>query len=204
MSNYFAVCCVCFIEMKERSTIRGSEFTDDDLFCLAQNGDGEAFNEIFRRYEKKVYVYCMRVLLDEDAAHDAFQEAFMRLYEHRRTYDGRNFMVWFFTIVRNVCLNMRRNKKQTVPFETSSANTAPAEIKDVALHEEIASALDKLPIDYREAIVLYEYDGYSYKEIAGITGASIATVKIRIYRARKMLRSILYPVVNDNGLRSAS
>lgn len=184
--------------MKKQYTIRQEDRTDNELFLLAQQGDVEAFNVIFQRYEKKVYVYCMRVLYDEEAAHDAFQEAFMRLYEHRRTYDGRNFMVWFFTIVRNVCLNMRRNKKTTVPFETSEADTTPAQIRDVVLYDEVASALTRLPDDYREAIVLYEYEGYAYKEIAEITGASIATVKIRIYRARKMLRSILFPVVHDN------
>lgn len=183
--------------MKEKQTIRQEDRSDSELFLSAQQGDVQAFNEIFRRYEKKVYVYCMRVLYDEEMAHDAFQEAFMRLYEHRHTYDGRSFMVWFFTIVRNVCLNMRRNKKQTVPFETSIADISPARIKDVALHEEVAAALKRLPDDYREAIVLYEYDGYAYKEIAEITGASIATVKIRIYRARKMLRTILSPVVHD-------
>jgi RNA polymerase sigma-70 factor (ECF subfamily) len=62
----------------------------------------------------------------------------------------------------------------------------------------VANALGQLPVDYREAIVLYEYEGYAYKEIAEITDASIATVKIRIYRARKMLRSLLFPVVYDN------
>lgn len=184
--------------MKKRYTIRQEERTDSELFLLAQNGDVKAFNEIFQRYEKKVYVYCMRVLYDEEAAQDAFQEAFMRLYEHRRTYDGRNFMVWFFTIVRNVCLNMRRNKKTTVQFEMSGADMTPAHVRDVVLYDEVATALSRLPDDYREAIVLYEYEGYAYKEIAEITGASIATVKIRIYRARKMLRSILFPVVHDN------
>jgi RNA polymerase sigma-70 factor, ECF subfamily len=190
--------------MKRLSSIRSAELSDDDLFCLSRNGDMEAFNALFKRYERKVYMYCMRVLLDEDIAHDAFQESFMRLYEHRHSYDGRNFMVWFFTIIRNVCLNMRRNKKVTVPFETSSANETPATIRDVALHEQVASALNQLPLDYREAIVLYEYDGYAYQEIADITGASIATVKIRIYRARKMLRTLLYPVVYDNGVRTSS
>ena len=105
--------------MKRRPVTKDTEQADDELFALAQQGDLEAFNTLFRRYERKVYMYCMRVLLDEDVAQDAFQEAFMRLYEHRHSYDGRNFMVWFFTIVRNVCLNMRRNKKTTVPFETS-------------------------------------------------------------------------------------
>ena len=184
--------------MKKQATIRQEDRSDNELFLQAQKGNIEAFNTIFKRYEKKVYVYCMRVLYDEEAAHDAFQEAFMRLYEHRHTYDGRNFMVWFFTIVRNVCLNMRRNKKTTIPFETSIADMAPARVRDVALHEEVASALRRLPNDYREAIVLYEYEGYAYKEIAEITGASIATVKIRIYRARKMLRTLLFPVVHDN------
>jgi RNA polymerase sigma-70 factor, ECF subfamily len=188
--------------MKRRSNIPGTQLSDDDLFCLTQNGDVEAFNELFRRYEKKVYMYCMRVLLDDDAAQDAFQEAFMRVYEHRKSYDGRNFMVWFFTIVRNVCLNSRRNKKVTVPFETSRANEINAEVKDVVLHDQIAIALNQLPLDYREAIVLYEYDGHSYQEIADITGASISTVKIRIFRARKMLRTLLYSVVHDDGLRS--
>lgn len=174
--------------------------SDDDLFCLTQNGDIEAFNVLFRRYERKVFMYCMRVLLDEEMAHDAFQESFMRLYEHRKSYDGRNFMVWFFTIIRNVCLNMRRNKKVTVPFETSVANEAPAKIYDVVLHEHVVAALNQLPIDYREALVLYEYDGYSYQEIADIIGASIATVKIRIFRARKQLRTLLHSVVYDNGI----
>src|SRR5687768_1630317 len=175
--------------MKRRNAIPGADLSDDVLFLRTQGGDLESFNQLFRRYERKVYMYCMRVLLDDDIARDAFQEAFMRLYEHRASYDGRNFMVWFFTIVRNVCLNMRRNKKTTVPFETSRANETHAELRDVVLHDQIVLALDKLPIDYREAIVLYEYDGYSYQEIAGITGATIATIKIRIYRARKMLRT---------------
>lgn len=185
--------------MGRRTTIQASTLSDDDLFCLTQNGDIEAFNVLFRRYERKVFMYCMRVLLDEEMAHDAFQEAFMRLYEHRKSYDGRNFMVWFFTIIRNVCLNMRRNKKTTVPFETSMANMAPARVTDVVLHDHIVAALNQLPIDYREALVLYEYDGYSYQEIADIIGVSIATVKIRIFRARRMLRTLLHPVVHDLG-----
>ena len=184
--------------MKQKDDIPRSERTDSELFLEAQKGDAASFNEIFHRYEKKVYVYCLRVLNDQELAHDAFQEAFMRLYQHRDRYDGRTFMAWFFTIVRNVCLNMRRNRKQTVPFETSRANLSHDRMPDVALHQEVASALAKLPEDYREAIVLYEYEGYAYKEIAEITGASIATVKIRIYRARKMLRSLLFRVVHDN------
>ena len=183
--------------MARRSTIQSSTLSDDDLFCLTQNGDIEAFNVLFRRYERKVYMYCMRVLLDEEMANDAFQEAFMRVYEHRKSYDGRNFMVWFFTIVRNVCLNMRRNKKITVPFETSTANSSQARIDDVVLHDHIVAALNQLPVDHREALVLYEYDGYSYQEIADIIGVSIATVKIRIFRARKLLRTLLHPVVHD-------
>jgi RNA polymerase sigma-70 factor, ECF subfamily len=186
--------------MKRRNETHTAEPTDDELFLRTQKGELEAFNQLFRRYERKVYMYCMRVLLDDDMARDAFQEAFMRLYEHRASYDGRNFMVWFFTIVRNVCLNMRRNKKITVPFETSRANESHTEIKDVVLHDQIVLALNQLPLDYREAIVLYEYDGYSYQEIADITGATIATIKIRIYRARKMLRALLSPVVYDNGI----
>lgn len=185
--------------MGRRATIQASTLSDDDLFCLTQNGDIEAFNALFRRYERKVYMYCMRVLLDEEMANDAFQEAFMRVYEHRQSYDGRNFMVWFFTIVRNVCLNMRRNKKMTVPFETSSANSSTPRMRDVVLHDHIVTALNQLPIDHREALVLYEYDGYSYQEIADIIGVSIATVKIRIFRARKMLRTLLHPVVHDLG-----
>lgn len=185
--------------MGRRATIQTSTLADDDLFCLTRNGDIEAFNALFRRYERKVYMYCMRVLLDEEMANDAFQEAFMRVYEHRRSYDGRNFMVWFFTIVRNVCLNMRRNKKLTVPFETSPANASTPQVRDIVLYDHIVAALNQLPVDHREALVLYEYDGYSYQEIADIIGVSIATVKIRIFRARKMLRTLLHPVVHDLG-----
>ena len=189
--------------MGATTTIRKSELPDDDLFMQAKEGNVEAFNSLFYRYERKVYVYCMKVLMDEDLAHDAFQEAFMRLYQHRQSYDGRNFMVWFFTIVRNVCLNMKRNRKVTVPFETSQANVADAEIRDVVLYEQVAAALNKLPHDYREAIVLYEYEGYSYQEIAEMVGVPVGTVRSRLHRGRRMLQQALWAVAADRGIVAA-
>lgn len=184
--------------MKERQNIDYFQLSDEQLFAFALLGNTDAFNTLFSRYKKKAYIYCFRILCDEQMAKDAFQEGFMRMYEHRNSFSGKNFMVWFFRILRNTCLNMRRNKKTTVEFEQSSADiSAYHSDDDVFLHEYVAKALEQLPNDFREVIVLYEYEGYAYNEIAEIVGVAVSTVKIRIFRARNMLREILTPVIND-------
>lgn len=184
--------------MNFKSNILYNKLSDEQLFALAQDGDTIAFNQLFTRYKKKAYIYCFRVLSDQTLAQDAFQEGFMRMYEHRNSFSGKNFMVWFFRILRNTCLNMKRNRKINVEFEHSSVDVSINNTyDDIFLHEYVAKALIQLPEDFREAIVLFEYEGYTYNEIADIVGTSISTVKIRIFRARNLLREILTPIIND-------
>lgn len=179
-----------------------STYSDADLYYLFQ-AEGpeakEAFEELYDRLSPRVYKYCLRVLRHESLAEDIFQETFVKFYrsassERRMT----NVAGFILKIARNLCLNAKSSKyyglASVEDFHLSSRDHA---YEDKELLELIRSAVSCLPDDFREAFVLREYDGLSYQEIAEVLDVSIATVKIRIFRARKKLRRLLSPYLAD-------
>jgi RNA polymerase sigma-70 factor (ECF subfamily) len=133
------------------------------------------------------------MLNDREMARDALQEVFVRLHENAGRYEpGSNFAGWIHTIARNLCLNLQRNRKDKVDFdETLYVDRNSKEPADVLLRERLAYEIASLPDIYREAVILREYEGYSYKEIAEITEQTMATVKFRIFKGRELLRERL-------------
>lgn len=157
-----------------------------------------AFAEIYRRYSPRLYAYCRRILGDESAAQDAFQETFVRFFtsaESARTMT--NLPAYLLRIARNVCLNMKRSQHQTVELQEFHIVTRENPYENDELAELLAYALNLLSIEYREAFILHEYEGYSYAEISQMTGVSTDVVKIRAFRARQKLRRILAPYFSD-------
>jgi len=107
---------------------------------------------------------------------------------------------YIITIARNLCLNYKRDRKQLESFEdymNLSQNDTQESMDNKEQLELIQSALDKLPIEYREAFVLRQYQGYSYQEIADITGDTDSTVKNRVWRAKEKIKSLLAPYLKD-------
>jgi len=155
--------------------------------------DQEAFRILYDRYKSQLFIYCLRMMNDRDTAKDVLQEVFIRVHANRERYEpGTNFVGWAHTIARNLCLNARRDTKSHTSFdETASYGSVSRPDSDVALREQVASEIARLPEIYREALILREYEGHSYQEIVKITGLTMSTVKFRIFKAREILRERL-------------
>lgn len=176
-------------------------YTDEDLFRVFQNDRKEknaAFSEIYARYAHKTYMFCLRLTGHPDDAKDIFQETFIRFYRHNRESGViNNILPYLIRSARNIFLNSQRNNSRWSPFDEAD------NIGHIPLYEReelfniIRSALELLELPYREAFILRFYEGFSYKEIADITGDSISALKVRVMRAKDQLREILSPYIAD-------
>jgi RNA polymerase sigma-70 factor (ECF subfamily) len=162
------------------------------------NGDKDAFVELYTRYRGRIYAYAFRMVGEREKANDIFQETFTRIFQRRdpeRTV--LNVSAYIFTSARNICLNAMRDSKPTTAVEDFHQVVYQPSHENAELVKLVKTALELLPPDHREAFVLREYDGLSYQEIADITGRSLATIKIHIYRAKEKLRKILAPYLEE-------
>lgn len=177
--------------------------SDQDIAALAmafRSGDRLAFDALYGLFHAKVFRFCRRMMGDEILAKDAFQETFIRMFEHRMDLRGDNVRSWLFSIARRVCLNQLRSRRIDHDAFDEGLHGGPhhqAE-SDVLLREQIERALLRLPLPLREALVLREYEGHSYQEIADIVGIDLSLAKVRVYRARLMMRRYLSAVVTQD------
>jgi RNA polymerase sigma-70 factor, ECF subfamily len=178
-----------------------SRHTDQQLLEAFRQSDKEkdaVFRELFSRYERKVYVYCLRISGNPDDAADVFQETFMRFYnQSRRDAPIQNFLAYLLTSARNIFLNLKRSAVHWSPFdEERVAAQAPLYEREEMMNL-ISSALTLLDDPYREAFIMRFYEGLSYNEISEITGDSVSSLKVRVMRAKEQLKTILLPYIND-------
>ncbi len=158
-----------------------------------------ALTRLYRRYSQRIYTYCRKITSDNQVAEDLLQETFVKLYDSgRQARPVENVPAYLMTIARNMCLSHRaRSHRQFVPVEDFHLTTRDVPYEQKELLDLIQASLELLPDDYREAFVLREYNGLSYSEIAEVIGQSIDVVKVRIFRAKKRLREILAPYLED-------
>jgi RNA polymerase sigma-70 factor (ECF subfamily) len=165
-----------------------------------------AFAELYRRHKSEIYTYCFRMMnRDREAASDLFQEVFVRAYERATQFrSGNNVRGWLYTIARNLCLNAHRGKRPTdsidlfPSLESKDRSLAPEyDEEQHFLRERLETAIAELPAEFREAFVLRELDGFSYAEIAEMTGTTLPMTKVRIYRAKERLRVLLKPYLAE-------
>lgn len=177
--------------------------SDIELYHRAASGGegaAKAFEDLYDRLAPHVYRYCRRVLGNETLTQDVFQETFLRLYSSmdpgRRMTNVRGYVI---RIARNLCLSARSSKHyglSPLPDELPSLTTRD-EYERKELLEVFRSVVECLPMPYREPLVLREYDGLSYQEIAEILDISVATVKIRLYRAKQSIRKQMSPALGE-------
>ncbi|MBE0645746.1 MAG: RNA polymerase sigma factor [Bacteroidetes bacterium] len=162
-----------------------------------REGDDAAFAELYAGYRQGVYLYCTRFLSDRPAAEDIFQEVFLNLLERvRGGNEIENVQAYLLRSARNRCLNVIRDRKYPKDVDELAEFLPGGEDVVVGEYENLESALQELPAVNREALLLCEYQGYSYDEIAQMTEVPVTTVRKRIFRARQRLRQILSPGTN--------
>jgi RNA polymerase sigma-70 factor (ECF subfamily) len=179
---------------------------DAKLVALVLAGDQSAFAELVDRYHGEVYYLALRQLRQREDAEDLAQEAFLRAYRALAQYDPtRPFGAWLYAITARLCIDAHRRRRVrpvslTRPEEGTAAEEreweipdktegpeAQAERRDEAIR--LSVLVDRLPPDYRLAILLRHSQDLSYEEIAAATGVPLGTVKARIHRARNKLRA---------------
>ncbi len=176
--------------------------SDEELFFSYCAGNHHAFAELYARYKSQLYTFCVRMVGERDRAGDAFQETFLRLIKYQNSFKAeKKFGPWLFAIARNACLRILEDEGLYTELDEAMAEELLFGQKsgglDFSEKKTIADALLQLPANLREVIMLYEYEGFSYDEIMQITNVSMSLVKVRIHRARNLLREILDPVFGD-------
>ncbi len=182
---------------------------ETELIEAFQSGDDFAFVSLYNRYKEGVYSFALRMLRDRDAAKDAMQETFLRIYENRdRLLKTHAFRAWLFSIARNQCLNMLRHSNRQVPLsEAADQQLQETATRPLEKAEQIALVqhfLGRLKPEYREVIILREYHHMSYAEIAAVTKSTLSAVKSRLYKARRKLAAGMLPVLERESQRLAA
>ncbi len=188
--------------MSSREQLRKGE---EELVEDFRRGDNLAFVTLYNRYKQAIYVFCSKMLMDGEKAKDAVQEVFLRVYEHRaQLTEPTHFRSWVFAIARNQCLTSFRSAKHdsTEEIQFDSALTSSYETPHESLErKEEAELLNKflaeLKIEYREVLLLREFQNLSYREIAEVLGSTESAIKSRIFKARQRLFELLKPILRE-------
>jgi RNA polymerase sigma-70 factor, ECF subfamily len=135
--------------------------------------------------------FAISLARNTDRAGDLVQETLVRAWAHRDSFEtGTNMSAWLFTILRNLFRSEYRKRRREVEDATGSYAdglvTAPAQNSHMEF-EDFGAALDKIPQDQREALILVGASGFSYEEVAQICGCAVGTIKSRVNRARRQL-----------------
>jgi RNA polymerase sigma-70 factor (ECF subfamily) len=176
---------------------------DQLLVERALDGDLGAFNQLVEAYQDLCHALVARMVPDPDQASDAVQEAFFSAYRNLRSYRGPSFRGWLTRIAINAAMDLQRAKKRrpVSPYPElddeswqppAGSDSDPEIIATTGERQRVlVAAMGAIGADQRNAIVLYDVEGYDYAEIAGMTGVSLGTVKSRIHRGRLALRGLL-------------
>lgn len=160
------------------------------LVQQATGGNLDAFEELVRRLQRRVYGFAFQHLRDYDEAQDLTQEIFVKLYRNLARYDtARPFEPWFWKLAANTTINYRRKR---VPSPTDQEIDAAAPPADWAQHDPVlVEALTQLDPSYRLPILLHYYADLSLEQVAASLSVSIPAIKSRLHRARALLRNTL-------------
>ena len=176
------------------------ELTDEQIVQRTLEGEDEAFSLLVRRWEKKVYGLAYRMLGHYEEARDASQEIFLTVFRNLSKFRGESkFSSWLYRIALNCCHNrLRERTVQTLPLEESLPIPEAGSLQqDVERHETIdrvRRAVHALPFDLRQVIIMKEYEGLTFKEIAEILNIPVSTAKTRLYTGLDQLRQRLSAV----------
>ena len=185
--------------------------TVEELARAAAKGNTLAFEELVRLHEKKVYALALRMCGNSEDAADVAQEAFLSAWRGLPSFRGEaGFSTWLYRLTSNAAIDqLRKGKRQReeaslddgdLPLDVPDRQPGPQEaVESAELQRAVADGLRELSEDHRQILLLREYQGLSYDEIAQALEVDLGTVKSRISRARRALRKILLERGNLSG-----
>ena len=176
---------------------------DFRLMKAVQNGDMVAFNGLVDRYKDRLLNVIGRMLSSREEAEDIVQETFVRVYQHRQSFNFQHCLsTWIYTIGLNLARNELRKRKKFKHYDITEMQGNEAEFAvemklPTRLPEVLSSAINGLPEKYRTAFLLRDVQELPYEEVAKVLNVPLGTVKSRVNRARMMLREKLKPRVEE-------
>jgi len=192
---------------------RGTEPpTDEDLVAAVLAGDRERFGDLVERYQGRLVNYLFRLLRNPDDAHDLAQEVFVKVYQVLDRYDPQyRFSTWLFRVAQNAAIDQIRRRRLKVvslrqdddegesrDWDLPSPERGPyGELRNRERGDAIQGAIDALPWEYRELILLRHFGDLPYEEIARMKQMPLGTVKNKLFRGRQMLKDKLQDFLSD-------
>ncbi|HKT78990.1 MAG TPA: sigma-70 family RNA polymerase sigma factor [Vicinamibacterales bacterium] len=177
-------------------------WSDEELVARSIRGDAESFNQLILRWERPIYALAYRTIGREEDARDVCQETFLRAFRALPGFRGQaKFSSWLYRIALNLCRDWVRRERRAplaqapedVDLIELAAATEPAEsIENLVARRDLMRAVERvmatLPEEQRTAIVLKEYHGLTFQEIADLVGCPLSTVKTRLYQGLTVVR----------------
>ncbi len=184
--------------------------SDEILVKKSQKGDYPSFEELVKRYERKIYNLAYRIMGNKEDASDVLQETFLQAFKKLSGFKGKaKFSTWLYRIAVNICLMKKRKGKRMetvsldIPIFTKKEDEIKRELRDdwsdsplatlenEEVKETLSQAIDSLPEEYRTVFLLRGLNGLSNEEVANVMKISLPAVKSRLHRARLFLRDKL-------------
>jgi RNA polymerase sigma-70 factor (ECF subfamily) len=194
-------------------TSENEPLTDEQLVARTLAGDRDLFGDLVERYQGRLVNYLFRLLRNIDEAHELAQEVFLKVYQALDRYDPRyKFSTWIFRVAQNAAIDQIRKRRLKL-VSLSRQDDADGESRDWELPSQerdpygdlrnrergaaIQKAIDSLPWDYRELIVLRHFGELPYDEIARLKDMPLGTVKNKLFRGRQALKEKLAEFLVD-------
>jgi RNA polymerase sigma factor (sigma-70 family) len=181
-----------------------------DNAVMAQVGSGEVAKMavLFERHHRALFRYFVSMNRNRELSEDLVQDVFFRMLRYRASYDPKQpFTAWMYQIARNANVDQAQKRKAEVVGIDEFDERRPEPASDAPGPEEIAAkgqdvallkrALERLPADKREILVLSRFNDLKYDEIAGILGCEVGTVKVRVFRAMRALEQIYFALAKE-------
>ncbi len=187
------------------------EAEDFELIERSVNGDPAGFEELYKRYVKRIHGLACRMVGSGHSAEEVTQEIFLQAYKNLDRFKKESsFYTWLYRVASNTCLQFLRKKsrnKETVPYEELAEVQLPgmpgpdplAQVARRELARKLEESLKKLPESQRLVLILGPIDGHSYEEMAEILGVTIPVVKSRLHRARENIRRLCHMEPSGGG-----
>lgn len=187
--------------------------SDEELMRAHQAGHREAFQMLFQRYKTRVFRFCIGLVGNRADSEEIAADVFVAVLDAPGAFDpARKFSTWLYAIARNKCVSRIRERTRLVlrtPWSShDDPEDPPPEIPDPAdpawerlsqrdLATYVQRAINRLPDEQKEALILRQYHDMSYDDISEVLHCSMAKVKILLFRAKEQLRGLLAPLLKE-------